>query len=63
MSTGEIRQLPALTPTPQVQSLPRFSPVELLRSEISTFFRPSSSDAVPENVIRPPGLDRRRRAP
>ena len=43
MSTGEIRQLPALTSMPQVPSLPRFSPVVELRSEISTFLRPSSS--------------------
>ena len=27
----------------------------LLRSEISTFLRPSSSEAVPEKVILPPG--------
>ena len=55
MSTGDTRQLPALMPRPQVQSLPRFSPVEVLRRETSTFLRPSSSEAVPEKVIRPPG--------
>ena len=40
---------------PQVQSLARPSPVELLRRVISTSLRPSSSEAVPENVICPPG--------
>ena len=40
---------------PQVQSLPRFSLVEVLRSETSTFLRSWSSDAVPEKVSRPPG--------
>jgi hypothetical protein len=55
MSTGETRYCPAVTFVPQVPSAPRFSRVLVLRSEISTFFRPSSSEAVPENVSLPPG--------
>ncbi len=34
MLIGEIRYEPAVTPTPQVPSAPRFSRVVLLRSEI-----------------------------
>ena len=55
MSTGEIRQLPALTLVPQLQSLLRFWPVDVFRSETSTFLSPSSSDAVPLKVTAPPG--------
>src|SRR3954464_10593225 len=55
MSTGEIRQLPALMPVPQLQSLPKFSPVDEFRKATSTFLRPASSVAVPEKVILLPG--------
>ena len=55
MSTGEIRQLPAVMPVPKLQSLPRFSPVDELRNATSTFFSPSSSVAVPLKVILLPG--------
>jgi hypothetical protein len=54
MLTGEMRQLPDWL-TAQVQSLASPSPVELFRRLISTSLRPSSSEAVPENVIWPPG--------
>src|SRR4029450_11873476 len=54
MLTGEMRQLPDWL-TAQVQSLVSPSPVELFRRLISTSLRPSSSEAVPENVIWPPG--------
>src|SRR5215210_419499 len=55
MLIGEIRWLPALTPTPQVPSAPRFSRVVVLRRLISTFCSRSSSDAVPEKVMGEPG--------
>ena len=41
---------------PQVPSEARFSLVVVLRSEISTLCRSSSSLAVPENVIGLPGV-------
>ena len=47
--------MPAITSMPQVPSAPRFSRVVVLRSEISTCVRPSSSVAVPEKVSWLPG--------
>ena len=57
--SGETRNQPWIASTPQVPSEARFSLVVLLRSEISTLLRDSSSLADPEKVIGPPGATTR----
>src|SRR5919106_408116 len=55
MFCGEIRYQPWTTSVPQVPSVASCSLVVLLRSEISTLARSSSSLAVPLKVSWPPG--------